>query len=642
MARFSPLVPLLVTAVSLVLPALAQQQPPPPRPYTLSAAERESLDGLKAELTARLKRLSPEAARRPDASVFLRTAELADRLDLYVNRGHVATVRRGLEIGLARCAELESGRTPWAERPGRSLRGFVSKIDGTVQPYGVVLPAGFDPQRAEPYPVEIFLHGRGPTEVTFLQENEPAPGSSAARAPEQPHLELHPFGRGNNGWRWSGETDVFEALDDFLKQYPVDPSRIMLRGFSMGGHGAWHLGLHHPGRWSAVSPGAGFSDTRRYLKLTEPQPRYQEQAWHIYDAVDYARNLVNVPFIAYGGDKDPQLQAALNIKELAEAEGLSLNLIVGPDTEHRYHPESLREIKRQLASHRNHPAPAAVDFTTWTLKYPQCDWVTLDALEEHYRRARVAARIEGDRVVVTTENVAALTLDPLPERVKRAEIDGRRVRVPEGKTFRARKSGRDWSFTESLPDGLRKRPGLQGPIDDAFTARFLAVRGTGTPWHRQVQEYADRELLRFQDDFRFGFRGEVQVKDDRDAFWLDWKESNLVLFGDPGSNALIKKILPDLPIDWTRKGLRVNGVRYSPEHVPVLVFPNPLNPERYVVINSGHTWQRRDLLASNAYLTPKLPDWAVLRPGAERAEVAAAGYFDERWRMRRERKRDSD
>ena len=55
-------------------------------------------------------------------------------------------------------------------------------------------------------------------------------------------------------------------------------------------------------------------------------------------------------------------------------------------------------------------------------------------------------------------------------------------------------------------------------------------------------------------------------------------DRNLVLFGDPQSNPLIAKVLPKLPITWTKDKLVVNGVEYDPKtHVPVMIYPNPLN-----------------------------------------------------------------
>ena len=43
----------------------------------------------------------------------------------------------------------------------------------------------------------------------------------------------------------------------------------------------------------------------------------------------------------------------------------------------------------------------------------------------------------------------------------------------------------------------------------------------------------------------------------------------------------------------------------------MLIYPNPLNPKRYVVLNSGFTFREYDYL-NNARQVPKLPDWAVI------------------------------
>jgi len=616
---------LLGLAMLAAVPAAFAQQPfsKPPPSYTLTPEERSQLDLRRQQLADRLKGLRPEE--NADAAVFLHVARMADQLGLYANKNHVAAVLRGLETGLQRADLL--GVRPWRSQPGRTLRGYVSRIDGSVQPYGVVLPADFDPTSRKPWRLDVVLHGRGPTEVTFLQQNEPPRNT---RPPDQPYIELHPFGRGNNGWRWAGETDVFEALEDVRKQYSIDPNRIILRGFSMGGHGAWHMGVHYPDLWAAVSPGAGFSETGIYRKSNDPVPAYQEQGWHLYDAVDYALNAAHTPFIAYGGEKDPQLQASLQMRDAMAKEGLALNLIVGPNTEHAYHPDSLKEIMRQLETHKREPRPKQVKFTTWTLKYNRSHWVILNALQEHYRRATVKADAGDETVTVTTENVAGLFLGPIPTLATQLQIDGQRMSITPNRVVRLSRKGQVWSIAKGDgPAGLAKRKGLQGPIDDAFTDRFLLVRGTGAPWSPAAQTYADGVLRRFQEEWRLGFRGEAPVKDDRDVAATDW-DGNLVLFGDPGSNSVLAKIIGKLPVRWTREGFQAAGRNYGPDHLPVLIYPNPLNPKKYVVLNSGHTWTRKEIEASNVHLTPKLPDWAVLRLGAA-PEVVNAGYFDEAW-----------
>ena len=84
-------------------------------------------------------------------------------------------------------------------------------------------------------------------EVSFLFSHD----SAKPLPPDQQQIVLEVFGRINNAYRWAGETDVFEALDSVRKRYNIDPDRIVLRGFSMGGAGAWHIGLQYPDEWAA-------------------------------------------------------------------------------------------------------------------------------------------------------------------------------------------------------------------------------------------------------------------------------------------------------------------------------------------------------------------------------------------------------
>jgi hypothetical protein len=71
----------------------------------------------------------------------------------------------------------------------------------------------------------------------------------------------------------------------------------------------------------------------------------------------------------------------------------------------------------------------------------------------------------------------------------------------------------------------------------------------------------------------------------------------------------------------------------------MLVFPNPDNPSRYVVINCGFSFSRADWEGSNARQYPHLPDWAVVRFDADHfsddrtKDTVAAGFFDEQWKL---------
>ena len=91
---------------------------------------------------------------------------------------------RALKQGLKRVAELEAGRAPWANHKGKLVRGYVSAIDGSVQPFGLVVPAGYDP--AKPTRLDVVLHGSskpvGMSELRFMSRFDEGDGPSQSRA----------------------------------------------------------------------------------------------------------------------------------------------------------------------------------------------------------------------------------------------------------------------------------------------------------------------------------------------------------------------------------------------------------------------------------------------------------------------------
>ena len=645
MKRYPVLVFLLVFSAALV----GQQGEPPFRP---SSIELEMLGAQTAALGREVEQLRRQGVpdeQLVDVEVFHKALVWMLRYpEEYHRRIYIHDAMNVASEGRERAAALAEGERPWLEQPGRIARGYRSRVDGSVQPYLVHVPRGY---QGRPTRLDVLLHGRNSrlNEVSFL--------TSAARprvgTPEPDYLQLEVYGRTNNAYRWAGEADVFEALAAVERNYRVDKNRIVLRGFSMGGAGAWHIGLHHPDRWAAVEAGAGFTDTLVYAAKSLPAvvPEWHRRAMHIYDAVDYAANAHTLAAVGYGGEDDAQLQASVNIREALARDGavfrpdglnhvtdsLRAMFLVGPKTGHRFHPDSKARSNAFLAqaAARGKRTPAKVRFVTRTTRYAQSFWVRVDGLERMYEEAEVVAERDGKTIQATTRNVSRLVFEDAGAAAS-VEIDGQTVRLPVLHTSAVYlgKEGDRWAAYESEAavrgKGLVKRPGLQGPIDDAFTGPFLVVEPTGQAWNEAANRAALHRMRRLQREFPKWLRGDAPSKTDREVSTEDIADKNLILFGDPGSNAWIARILDRLPLRWTRDALELGGGSYGAEaHLPALIFPNPLNPERYVVINSGHTFHTPEFQGTNALLYPRLGDWAVLR--AEDGEPLAAGFFDERW-----------
>ena len=106
---------------------------------------------------------------------------------------------------------------------------------------------------------------------------------------------------------------------------------------------------------------------------------------------------------------------------------------------------------------------------------------------------------------------------------------------------------------------------------------------------------------------------------------------------------MLARIADRLPIRWTNKEIIVGDQHYSTDHhALILVYPNPLNPTKYVVLNSGFTYREYAYL-NNARQVPMLPDWAVVdlrSPPTSQypGKIVDADFFGERWQLRPRRR----
>ena len=651
----SPLVGIFLAA-TCVATAFAAQTPPPPAKrlppagiaipadaraeLTAGAADlRQQIDALARELHA--AKSTPLAALLPDVEVFHKAVDWPLRYDEFFDVKQVAVARKALATGRERVAHLRAGKAPWLDATGLIVRGYRSKIDGSIQPYGLFVPDTV--KRDQPNRLLVWLLGRGEkrTELAFIAEREAGPPQLTPRDT----IGLVPYGRFCNATKFAGEVDVFEAMAAVRETYRIDDHRVTVAGFSMGGASTWHLATHHAGLWCAASPGAGFAETAIYNKAFAPgkpaRMPWEQTLWRWYNATDYAANLFNCPTIAYSGELDPQKQSADLMEAAMAKEGLKLERFIGPKTEHKYHTETKKELTARLealADQGRDPWPRELRVTTYTTRYPGESWARILGLEKHWERADVVARHDGTGAVeLTTKNTTVLRI-ALPD-VRRVKIDDQMVNFigntpPSGRTlFRV-----DGGWRPAEPKGSpRKHHGVSGPIDDAFMDTFVFVRPTGKPLNAKVGAWTTAELAHATKMWRDIFRGDAPVKDDSAITDADIKANNLVLWGDPSSNQVLARILAKLPVQWDASALTFRGQTYdAAHHAPVLIFPNPLNPARCVVLNSGIDF-RDEAYGTNSLQTPKLPDYAIVdlrEPPGPRwpGKIVDAGFFDEAWK----------
>ncbi len=633
-------------------------RPVPPKGVAVDPAVVKELNAGLADLAKAIADATAAAGGNPklldllpDVEIYHKAVRYAVEYGEFFAPKEPDAAKKLLATGLQRAKELNDGKPSWPTATGPVVRGYRSKIDGSVQPYGLIVPKAFGDAPATKRRLDFWWHGRGEnlSEVNFITQRQ---GGGGDFAPADSFV-LHPYGRYCNANKFAGEVDTFECLEHARKHYPVDDARLTARGFSMGGAACWQFATHYPTLWAAANPGAGFAETPEFLNVFQNEKVsptwYEKKLWHLYNATDFAQNIFNLPTVAYSGEVDKQKQAADVMAREMKKVGLELNHVIGPKTAHSYEKNAKVEVAKRvdaLVAKGRDPWPKEIKFVTYTLRYNTCAWVTVEGLARHWERASVAGEWKDDSPALKTENVTALSLSrPGKDGVSPSKvvIDGATLELPPNAgaadaVLLGKHAGK-WVVTSALSsDAHAKRHGLQGPIDDAFMDSFIMVSSTGTPLNEKVGAWATAEMKHAVEHWRKQFRGDARVVADKDVTAKEIAESNLVLWGDPQSNTVLAKIADKLPVKWTKDGVVVGGETYpAGTHVPVLIYPNPLNPRKYVVLNSGFTFREYDYL-NNARQVPKLPDYAVIDvttpPNARHpGKVVRAGFFGEKWEL---------
>lgn len=608
-----------------------------------------------------------------DVDFYVQAVRWALKFEPALTPAEEGTLSQVLAIGLQRAKSLEAGKTPWHKIAGRVMRGFVSEIDGSTQPFSLHIPANFNWKKKSR--LDVVLDGsrnaRALSFAIYLQrfsgliplDKMPTPPIDG----EPDYIQMTPLARVENAYRHAGEKDVFEAIEATCRNYPIDRDRIVLRGMSAGATGTWHIGLKHPSTFVALGPYCGYVDTHRFsyapidhFPRIDSLPAHQEKTLHTLDSVDYAANVGVVPVIAAVGAHDPFVDAHTIMNEAVRKEGNQLINLVSPFTQHSIDPVTHKLMMKMIGEHVTRGLdhfPREIRFVTWTLRYGKCHWIELLGLHEQFARTEIIARVTDNGVleIQKHQNIRSLAIDLgiFGKKKPRIIIEGQEIKLGAESGFK--KSGRivleeedgAWSvLAERLVAPtyrMMKRPGIQGPIDDAFVSPFVCVRGTGKPWNEPAGVWANACLDRFADEWARYWRGELPIKDDDDITDADIRGKNLVLFGDPGSNSVLRDIAGALAIKWTAKRIVAGERKFDARtHAPLFIHPNPLEgaDDRYVVVNSGHTFRGKDSATINYLLFPRLGDWAVMKISADapldatgkiHERVACCGFFNERW-----------
>jgi len=224
-------------------------------------------------------------------------------------------------------------------------------------------------------------------------------------------------------WSYGARSFPLLALDYLVARYPVDTDRVAILGYSMGGYGAWNVGLRYADRFAAAVPLAGGISRKENLAPRDAASRH------------LLANARMVPtFFAHGSD-DPIVPVRFSRTIAADLEQLGADFVYEEVAggQHVLRPflegnALTDQLRGWLAGKARDPHPRQVVHAALGAYHGGSYWVRVDALRD--ARGRVEAEVlEGNRIVVRTEGVARVTvfLDPALldlERPVRIDLDG--------------------------------------------------------------------------------------------------------------------------------------------------------------------------------------------------------------------------
>lgn len=557
-------------------------------------------------------------------------------------------------------AKLERGVDPYEGRSGMMRRALVTPFDGALSEFGLYVPPSYRPGNARTYPLVVGLHGLNSYPMSMMRalfglddEKKPAAWKDrhAVPLPAVDAFVLTPYAHGNTLYREIGEEDVLFLTRWAARRFPIDETRITVTGPSMGGIGSAGIPLRSPYVFAAAAPLCGYhSYLIRPDIAARPKRPWERAGLERRSNVFWADNGEHLPLWIVHGTRDlPEANSGVLI-ERYEKLGYSIKHD-HPEAGHNVWGITYGELKglKWLLSRRLDAHPARVRFRTIHTRYGKSAWVTVDELASPYGWGDVDARVKGKTAIaLTTSGVAALSLardDKLvdPRAPVKVTADGIALAYDEGEALTMHKgaSGR-WEKGAAAPRARPpKRGRVAGPIRDAFQEPLLFVYGAGDGARvneRVARGFAERPGVTasypVMSDDEFLATGQA-LANDRALFLVGRTNKVLLALDSAATNAGAP-----FPLRVAAGAVTLGKERFTGRELGgAFIHPNPVRPDRYVVVVAG-----ADMAGTLRALSlpDLLPDFVVWDAGLAPAHgqlllgagaLRAGGSFERDWSL---------
>jgi dienelactone hydrolase len=301
-----------------------------------------------------------------------RTADLDDDDEsLPKFRKRVRSLAGGDPVALAKALRKGSYRRPEPSGPGE-IRVHVPAEDAWTE-CAIDVPPGYDPKKPTPLIIGIhFTGGTGPQARNLLRAATRKLGCLLA-------CPTGLTGR-KRGWMFTEkERDLHrETVRAMRRRFHVDPSRIVLVGWSRGGHASWDLGVRHPDVFAGIMPVVGGLTDRDAGLIC---------------------NLAGRPIRAFQGARDQEALVMLHRRAVKEAKraGCDVVYVEDPARGHDLFLESTEAALREILARPCPALPDKIVFATLGAPANGAWWVRINDLSPSAYDPKKPLRIPGAR-----------------------------------------------------------------------------------------------------------------------------------------------------------------------------------------------------------------------------------------------------
>jgi len=194
--------------------------------------------------------------------------------------------------------------------------------------YALTLPEGYAEKPDVKRPLILYLHPSGGNSIEDLQ------GITVVynKIEDFPFVTVSPLAPVD--MNWNAITDLLDILiDEAIAEYNIDPDRVYMTGWSMGGFGTWETAMQYPEKFAAIIPVCGGGDP--YM----------------------IENIKEIPVWNFHGEFDDSvpIQASHEMVDALKAVGGNVKFVPDPNAGHRMevtynNPEIYKWLLKQKRS----------------------------------------------------------------------------------------------------------------------------------------------------------------------------------------------------------------------------------------------------------------------------------------------------